>query len=281
VPQELWSGTKSVVTLLAARAAEDGLLTLDEPASKTLTEWKADPARRAITLHQLLTMTAGIASQVGMPPGYIESLTSVPSDPPGTAFRYGPTPYQIFGEVLQRKLAAREKPMSIAEYADMRLFRPLGIATPRWRVGRDNQLLMPQGLALSTTDWAKVGLLINGYGRFAGTQVIRPESLAPLFLGTTANPAYGVGWWLPKATSSADPITATFDLPRHASEIPGDLVAAAGAGGQRLYAVPSRQLVIVRQARLDLASLRQGKPADNVQRWSDAEFLAILLGNEE
>jgi hypothetical protein len=46
--------------------------------------------------------------------------------------------------------------------------------------------------------------------------------------------------------------------------LPDDLVAACGAGKQRLYVIPSRKLVIVRQGALG-------------QGFSDMEFLSLLL----
>ena len=42
---ELASGTKSFWGVAAAAAAADGILSLDEPVAKTLTEWRADPRR--------------------------------------------------------------------------------------------------------------------------------------------------------------------------------------------------------------------------------------------
>ncbi|MEI6536375.1 MAG: serine hydrolase, partial [Verrucomicrobiaceae bacterium] len=50
-------------------------------------------------------------------------------------------------------------------------------------------------------------------------------------------------------------------LQRHA---PGDLIASIGSGSQRLYVVPSHDLVVVRQGR-------------NSQ-FTDAEFLRLLFG---
>ena len=58
---ELWSGTKSFVGIMAAAAVQDGLLTLDERAADTITEWKDDPRKSTITLRQLLTHTSGTA----------------------------------------------------------------------------------------------------------------------------------------------------------------------------------------------------------------------------
>lgn len=279
-PQELWSGTKSIVTLLAAMAVDDGLLTLDEPVSDTIDEWRSDPVRATITIRQLLTMTSGIASQVGMPPGFTESLELDPSQPAGVRFQYGPAPYQIFGELLRRKLSDGSAPETIRSYADRRLFIPLGITDLVWRNGRDGHPLMPQGISLTAHDWAKIGILVEAGGSVGGTRYLCRATLNELFKGSAANPAYGVGWWLPRSTGSGDAVTATFDLSRNSSAVPADLVASAGAGGQRLYVIPSRRLVIVRQASLDVASLSAERvgSAHAGMRWSDTEFLALLLG---
>lgn len=281
-PQELWSGTKSIVTLLAAMAVDDGLLVLDEPVSDTIGEWRSDPVKAGITIRQLLSMTSGIPSQVGMPPGFVESLTVVPSHPVGVRFLYGPAPYQVFGELLRRKLSAGSEPETIQGYANRRLFVPLEITDLVWRNGRDGNPLMPQGISLTAHDWAKIGALVEGGGCVGGKCFLSNDTLNELFKGSGANPAYGVGWWLPRNTSSGDAITATFDLAENSASVPADLIAAAGAGGQRLYAIPSRNLVIVRQASLDVALLRVGRAAseDESKRWSDTVFLALLLGED-
>ena len=106
-PQELWSGTKSLVGLMAAAGAQDGLLTLDERASETLAEWRGDPKKEQITLRQLLSMTGGQASTVGRAQGYLDSVKAPLTAAPGSKFQYGPAPMQIFGEIMRRKLVAK------------------------------------------------------------------------------------------------------------------------------------------------------------------------------
>ena len=61
---ELYSGTKSLVGLMAAAAVQDGLLTLDEPVSDTLPEWRDDPLKAQASVRQLLSMTAGLPFSV-------------------------------------------------------------------------------------------------------------------------------------------------------------------------------------------------------------------------
>ena len=60
---ELASGTKSFTGVMAAAAVQDGLLHLDERAADTLREWRGDPLKRRITIHQLLSLESGL--QVG------------------------------------------------------------------------------------------------------------------------------------------------------------------------------------------------------------------------
>ena len=87
---------------------------------------------------------------------------------------------------------------------------------------------------------------------------------APQAASTPAEPRAGFGFWL--AAPSRQPISCNSDLWRAQSPVPSDLAMAAGDGGQRLYIVPSRDLVIARLAPSDA-------PAP---LWSDAQFLSLL-----
>jgi len=57
------------------------------------------------------------------------------------------------------------------------------------------------------------------------------------------------------------------------SERYGTIRMAAGAGDQRLYIVPDLDLVVARQAN----QILRGVFARGLARWSDAEFLRLLL----
>jgi len=60
---ELASGTKSFSGVIAAAAVQDGLLSLDERAADTLTEWRDDPRKADITIRQLLSLTSGVEAK--------------------------------------------------------------------------------------------------------------------------------------------------------------------------------------------------------------------------
>ncbi|MFZ5747879.1 MAG: serine hydrolase domain-containing protein [Pseudomonadota bacterium] len=270
---ELWSGTKSFVGIMAAAAVQDGILTLDERVSTTISEWQQDPVRKTITIRHLLTMTSGQPSAIGRPPTYADSLRIGLTAEPGTRFQYGPTPMQTFGELLRRKLIARGESGNPVAYLQRRVLDPIGLKVAEWRDGPDGNPLLPQGAVLTASEWAKIGEFVRGGGKAGGRQIVDPATFAALFQPSKVNPAYGLTWWLPHPSTVADPVTASTDIGRRASELPADLVVAAGAGDQRLYVIPSKGLTIVRQARLDLVAAIRREP----NGWSDADFLTILL----
>jgi|TARA_R110000744_G_C19371622_1_gene562754 CubicO group peptidase (beta-lactamase class C family) len=258
---------------MAAIAAKDGLLSLDEPAAATLTEWQDDPQREKITLRHLLSMTSGHKSRVGRPPGYGKAVASDIAAPPGSKFLYGPVPSQIFGEVMRLKLQAYGKSGGPKEYLEEHLFAPLGIEDYSWRNGPDKQPLMPQGVVMSARDWAKFGEFVRSGGQIGGTQIVDPDTFEALFEGGAANAAYGLSWWLPRPSQSKDAVTATTDIDDYADLLPADMVVAAGAGNQRLYVIPSLGVTIVRLAELDLAAALRGDHG----KWSDYEFIQLAL----
>ncbi len=269
---ELWSGTKSFVGIMAAAAVQDGLLTLDELAADTLVEWKGAPEKSTITLRQLLSMSAGQGGVIGRPPSYADAVRAPLASTPGTRFEYGPTPMQLFGEIIRRKLVARGLDGNPLGYLKRRILDPIGLQVANWRDGPDGNPLLPQGAVLTPRNWAKLGEFVRGGGRLGGKALVDPATLAALFQPSPLNPAYGLTWWLPHLPKVADPVTAGSDLGAHAAGLPQDIVTAAGAGDQRMYVIPSLRLTIVRQARLDIAALTRGEKSG----WSDFAFLQTL-----
>lgn len=277
-PHALHSGTKTFWGPAIAAMIEDGLITsLDEPVSKTITEWRSDPRKSRITIRQLTDLVAGLAQDVARLQGenrptlapdlYAHAITVPALAEPGTRFSYGPSCYYVLGELMKRKLAGRgQTPL---QYLEERILSRIGVRVGRWAHDRAGNPHMPNGAYMTARDWLRFGeLLLNG-GTYRGEVIVRADLLQ--FTGSRANPGYGFTAWLnrPGGRSSAG---------RGAGSRPGDpggwiypaglpdLYMAAGAGGQRLYIVPSRRAVIVRFG--DSPGFR------------DSEFLARLFGDE-
>jgi CubicO group peptidase (beta-lactamase class C family) len=265
---ELASGTKSFSGIVAAAAAADGLLALDERAAETLPEWEDDDRKSRITLRQLLTLTSGVVDdRVGRPASYDDSIAAPARAEPGTVFAYGPTPFQIFGEIMRRKLAAAGGPADAVAYLESRVLTPIGVRIGRWRRGRRDGLpLMPQGAQLTARDWA-------GFGQFVldGGAGLDPATLAACFEPTRLNPGYGLTWWLLRKGLIPPSERAGVDGAVGDDAVAEDIVMAAGAGDQRLYLLRARGLVVARQAD-GILRLRRGP------KWRDEEFLRALRG---
>lgn len=243
-PHPLASGTKSFWGVAAAAAAQDGLLSLDEKVSRTIGEWRQDPRKSRITIRQLLNFTDGLSQAPDMLDGpgvrdkFRFALCQKAIHEPGTFFEYGPAHLFVFGELLKRKLAARRQdPLS---YLKQRIFKPIGLELSAWPRDRAGNPSMTGGAMLTARQWAKFGQLINCGGSFNGKQVVARDILRQCFQGSKANNNYGLTFWL----TSLDPFGLKAPLKNRFSA-PGDLVMAAGTGKQRLFVIPSLDMVIV------------------------------------
>jgi CubicO group peptidase (beta-lactamase class C family) len=277
-PHLLASGTKSFAGVLAVCAVQDGLLQLDDKVSDTLTEWKSDPAKAAVTIRQLLSLSSGIAGGDNTSvPSYAACVAMAKSTAaPGTKFQYGPIPFQCFGELLKRKLAPKGE--TVTAYLKRRILDPLGLKVGFWRGASMGEPGLPAGAFLTPREWVKLGEFVRLGGKWNGQQLVPSKLLAECFRPASASPAYGLTWWLlgggdESATSAADggntPAAkakrALLERARSGSRPPADTVAAMGKGKNRCYVIPSLELVIIRMG------------DSEGREFSDNEFLAKLL----
>lgn len=227
-PHALYSGTKSFWGVTAAAARDDGLLDLDEPVAQTFAEWAVDARHARVTLRELLALTSGIGfGGLGSAvPTYDRALATPIKDEPGEKFTYGGVPLQVFGAVLARKLEPRG--LTPHAYLRERLLGPIGVHVGSWRSLKDGTQPLPTGAFLAAREWLKYGRFVLAGARWNGKPLVRETSLAPCFIGSSANPRYGLGWWLA-------PIAA-----------PAGIVHASGSGGQAMYIIPSERAVVVK-----------------------------------
>ncbi len=274
--------TKNLAALAIFAARGEGLLSLDEPVSKTIPEWRGDSGKSTLTIRNLLDQTSGLAT--GYNTIYARGVRdknrlaiSLPLvAEPGTRFAYAPGNYELLEEILRRKLSARRTdPLT---YLSAKILVPLGIhAVEEWRRDRKGNPFFSAGAKLSARDLAKIGEFIRNRGRVWILPTLPPSAFDGAFTGSAANAMYGLSFWLNANASraGADPLSIEGTLGRSrspeewrhssiANVAPADLLAMVGSGGERCYIVPSRKLVIV----------RFGKSAN----FSDVEFLRRLFG---
>lgn len=271
---KIYSGTKGFWILAALKAAEEGRLDLDDRVSETIPEWRADGAKARVTVRQLLTFSSGLdaANQLHgddfKDRDAIALRTSLVAQP-GSAFIYGPAPLQVFHEVLKRRLAGHGE--SPTEYLEQKVLRPMGLGPQRYLADKEGNPLLATGFMMTARRWARMGqLILDG-----GSPVVSSTSLSQCFHGTSANCAFGMGFWNNRMGASGRELDIEDNLePKWfrqnwqrvciCRDAPSDLVAAIGSGYQRLFVIPSQQLVIVRLGKFG--------------RCNDGQFLRLLLG---
>lgn len=269
---ELASGTKSFCGVLAAAMVQDGMLELDEACADTLSEWRVDPVRRTATIRTLLSLSSGLGGgAIGRPPTYAGAVAQPLAGAPGV-FRYGPAPFQVFGEIVRRKLIAAGRSDDVLAFMEERLLRPAGVTHGPWR-RQTGQANLPSGAQFDARNWARFGAFVQGGCRVDGRATVDTAALSDCFDPTPANPGYGLTWWLLRP--GLIPPSPRSPIDSSAAALAGlpTVHMAAGAGDQRLYLIPDRDLVVVRQADGILGRLMGGGTD-----WSDATFLRLVLG---
>lgn len=271
---KIYSGTKGFWILTALAAAQDGIIDLDARVADTIPEWQADPRKARVTVRQLLSFTSGIEPLFGLhdngfPDRNGAALRASMVAEPGARFIYGPAALQVFDEYLKRKLAARGT--TPTKYLEKKVLHPLGLGSQRYLADAHGNPLLASGIMLSVSQWAKEGnLILNG-----GRPVVSHALLAEAFRGSSANRCFGMGFWNNVNAGGGREVDVENMLNRKWHEqdwsgaclcrdAPSDLVAAIGSGNQRLYVVPSMELVVVRFG--------------NFGQFSDATFLRMLFG---
>jgi CubicO group peptidase (beta-lactamase class C family) len=250
----LFSGTKSFAGLLASFAVEDGLFTFDTPLGELISSWSIEEERGKITIRQLLNLTSGIqTASIGSQQTVEELLSSQMAFERGSTFTYGPTPFYILSLIFSRELG-----IDPANYLHTKLFTPLGLTSGSWNLGLEQGIRnLSFGLLYPANDWLQVGILLENGGELNGVRILNPETLNELLQPSEAAAAYGITFWLNKSldpqSSFAERIPGTLGVLRSdrliSDDMPADLYMMSGAFGQKLYIVPSLDLVIVRYGR--------------------------------
>jgi len=247
-----WSMTKSVTALLAGRAVTLGLLDVDAPIGPLFPE--ADPAHAALTPRDLMTMSSGLHltwlrdfNGTNLMPDRVRDALSLPFDhEPGTYWEYMQSPCTLMAEVIRRAVGADD----LQAWAQEQLFGPIGIAAGSWTWERD-RAGHTQGwahLQLRPADWARLGQLVLNRGTWNGVELVREDYVAQMTASSEANHAYGFYTWLNGRDSFVMPGTNGRDegsgwiVPK----APADSIIFAGQDEQRVYAIPSLDMVVVR-----------------------------------
>jgi len=249
---------KTVLAMLVGIAIDDGIIgSVDEPASNYLTEWKND-SRNIITIKNLLQQSSGLDypefsfnplsdfNQLMLG----EDVTSITLEQkayrkPNEVFEYNGVNPQNLGLLLQRASGKR--------YADL-------LSEKLWQYIAENDATvildsernrMPRTyccLNATARDWLRIGILILNEGKMGQKQLIPKSWVNDMTASSQANPNYGYLTWLGNEHQKNRVYNPKSSATGHHSEPydDRDIIYLDGFGGQRVYVIPSKGLVIVR-----------------------------------
>lgn len=237
-PINIRSVTKSVTGALIGIMLDDGHL---ESLDQTLGELiparipdGADPLTASVTVRNLLTMTAGWAWDIGSDyqrliasENWVEYTLSQPVwYTPGTYYAYNSG-----GSHLLSVIVSDVTGQDTLDYAQEKLFSPMGIARPRWQRSPQGEAIGGFGLELTPRNMAKFGYLYLNGGRWNRDQLVPADYVAASTTyqaagDSTGLAAYGYQWW----------VTNAYGL---------DTYFALGYGSQYIYVAPERDLVVI------------------------------------
>jgi CubicO group peptidase (beta-lactamase class C family) len=209
------SVTKVVVGTLAGIAFNEGTLgPLDQSVVDLFPERKIDNLnanKKAMTLDSLLDSTSGLDWREPLSNAPPESMLQMArsrdwvgfvldrpmAQAPGLAFDYDSGTWHLLSAILAKKTGA-----SALDYAQRKLFTPLGITDVAWRHDPQGITIGGYGLFMHPRDMAKIGYLHLHAGEWAGQQLLPASWVDRMYhatvdmrLGTTPSFRYANGWW--------------------------------------------------------------------------------------
>lgn len=255
--QEVFSATKSYASTLIGIAQDEGLLDIDDPASRYIEAWAGTPSAE-VTIANLLRNDSGRQHDPAV--DYRQLPVSQDMDslavglgqaaPPGTTWAYNNAAIQTLDAVLRAATG-----VSTADYAEDKLLGPIGMRDSVLTTDAAGNTRLFMGLRSSCEDMARFGHLFLQGGRWDDTQVV-PEAWVEEATGGPSqdlNQAYGYLWWLNHRGTVLSPLGATTgDQGGGGAEtqlVPGapeDMYFALGLGSQIIAIDPTSETVVVR-----------------------------------
>lgn len=234
-----WSMAKSFTNALAGVMVNDGLLDIHQKAN--IASWQNDD-RKQITINDLMQMQSGLEwnedygnrSDVTLmlynTSDFAGFAFSKPLEfPVGSRWYYSSGSTNIVNYLMRRQFNGDS---AYYAYALARLFNKIGMSDAVFETDPSGTQVGSSYIYATARDYARFGLLYLQDGIFNGVRIL-PEgwvgySTTP---ATQSNGNYGSFFWLNKG--------------KYYSSAPEDMYSCNGHDGQRIFIIPSQDLVVV------------------------------------
>lgn len=246
---DIRSAGKSVTSLLLGVAMQEGLIqSLDQSIYSLFSEAKNPSMNKdykKIKVRDVLDMSSGLDadSDDWRTPGQSSNWISLDNwkdyvlnvplkSTPGENFVYADIHPLLIGLAIEEASG-----MSLKDYAQTRLFDPLGIKQVYWFANTSDQTGAAGNLYLTTLDFAKLGLLVTNEGKWNNKQIIGANFIESLIDTNKPLPeswsgfadSYGMFWYKSTKTFAGKEI---------------DYLFASGFGGNHLVVIPQEEMII-------------------------------------
>lgn len=173
------SSFKSITSLLAGIAIDQGLFAVDDEIEKFITEWKNDP-RGKITVRNLLEMKSGLACEgfFGIGPDcesemwetkdWIKYILNIPlRHDPGLNWAYTSMEPELIGIIISRTSS-----LTLMEFAKEHLFQPLKIENYKWYITPNGGGYAAGSFFMRPIDMQKIAQLVLNKGKWDNQQIV-------------------------------------------------------------------------------------------------------------
>ncbi len=252
------SMAKTLVALLVGIAIDRGeIAAVDTPIGRHIAEWR-DDARGTITIEQLLQMSSGLAQVDGGKgmaltvdnpavrqyfggdfdgPMLALALTAKP----GATFDYNNNATKVVARILENASGK-----SYARLLSERLWQPLGLNDASIYADLNGRTMVSCCVFSKARDWVPIGRLIAGRGKIDGRQLVSARWIDAMLAPSRAYRGYGYQIWLGDQQVGGPPLLPIVMPWQSARFAARDIVFLNGFGGQRVWILPSANLVVVR-----------------------------------
>ena len=235
-----WSMTKSITATIYGILQKQGKLNINDKAS--VDSWK-DDERATITINDLLHMNSGLAweevyegiSDVTRMLFLAEDMSKAQEEKkmigkPNQSWNYSSGTSNLLSGLLRKKFDSHQ------EYLDFwysALIDKIGMHSMTIEADLSGNYVGSSYSWATTRDWAKFGLLYLHKGNWNGEQLFDESWVDYVKTPTaTSDGQYGGHFWLNAGGKYPD--------------APKDIFSANGFQGQRVFIIPSKDLVVVR-----------------------------------
>ncbi|MBC5992521.1 serine hydrolase domain-containing protein [Pontibacter cellulosilyticus] len=250
------SAVKSFTSIVIGMLIQDGKIkSVKDPVCRYIPEWKAG-CEQGVTIEHLLTMTAGLNKRTSPRPGpnqfilvakdFNKFVLNMPLDTvPGSNWDYSNEGVQLLAPIIEKASG-----MSVVDYFDKKLFKPLGMDSTSLYLDDIGNASTFGGCKTTMEDFSKIGQLMLNNGVWNGKRLLPADYVKASVTSTPINELYGYLWWVYNNTNS---------------------YAAFGDYGQVCMVFPDLNLIFVRYQKCT-----NNNQDYNIWSWMNTDFRRMV-----